>query len=49
MDDISEAKVSIFSNSNLKKLIIIKYDEYDEIYNILYNSMAIRNQASESQ
>lgn len=47
---IENDKIKIdYCKRNNIKLIIIKYDEYDEIYNILYNSMAIRNQASESQ
>ena len=41
-------KIDYCKKNNIK-LIIIKYDEYDEIYNILYNNMAIRSQVSESQ
>lgn len=43
-----QMKIDYCKKNNIK-LIIIKYDEYDEIYNILYNSMAIRSQVSESQ
>ena len=46
---INDQRKRDYCKRNNIKLIIIKYDEYDEIYNILYNSMAIRNQASESQ